>query len=334
MMFKLASVLFLLCSSLLLSAQQNAELLVSFNKETLQLLERKPSSNFLQSLEAQFLKEAGANGELLRSIYEHPEKIGLSTENHIVGFVDIVGGFAHIGLQFPLLDPALFEDNVRQYGRNSLKNVAPISSTIENERIRAQLEASRNQQLERRGNLYRVQLVEGTRKKYVLGANWTLAWTSTHGYLLKTQALNANQAINFSNENYSVQRRDTEEAKLNYIAALSPIVWRDHSHDIVAQLSTIIAQRLNAASTEESAAPSPMEVLFNRAIELPEVAQRLEIDFEAAALIVRLLENTAINERQVWSLSELTRNWENLEIEEDEDSLDVWLKVLGQRFRF
>ncbi|MEM1327166.1 MAG: hypothetical protein AAGI23_14485 [Bacteroidota bacterium] len=319
--------------SFFLAAQQNAELLISFNKQALQLNERKPNNDFLQALEKHYLEAAGANADLLTAIYEQPETVGLSRENHVVGFVDVVNGFAHLGIQFPIADPALFEGSVRQYGQNALKNIKPIAATIDNPQIKAQLEESRAQQLERRQAIYRIRLVEGARAKYVIGAKWTLAWTPTHGFLLQTKALNAALAIDFTEREYSVQRTEIEAAKLDYLSRLFPITWRDHSHDVVAQLSPLVAQQLNAM-TEESSASSPMGLIFDRPIQLAPTTQRVEFDFEANSLLVKLIEESRVTEEQIWSRADLARNWGNIQIEDTDDSLTVWLKVLEQLFNF
>lgn len=330
---QLFTFLLLLLSTTSLTAQQNADLLISFNKESLQLVERKAQSNFLQRLESEYLKRAGANANLVRKIYENATELGISEANSVVGFIDLEGDFAHIGLQFPLSDVQIFEQSIRLYAQNNLQNVEVIDTTITDQRIRQQLQSDREIQLARRVRLFSIQESENEEVSYILGANWSLTWTDTHAFLLKTDLLDAEIAATAVAAYYETRTERIEAAKLAYITQLSPIVWQDLSNDVSIRLSASVVPYFNEM-TPTAESETPLGILFDEATTLNSTNQQIQVNFEAEAITVQLLENEEVIKSQIWTKEKLTRNWRNLEIEEQEDALAVWFKVLGQRFQF
>ena len=57
------------------------------------------------------------------------------------------------------------------------------------------------------------------------------------------------------------------------------------------------------------------------------------IDFEQEQIVIQLLENEVLKNTKNWTKAELIEDWSAIELVEGEDSLDVWLRVLGQRIK-
>ncbi|MEM9884858.1 MAG: hypothetical protein AAF849_03130 [Bacteroidota bacterium] len=316
-------------------AQTNADILISIDKEALRLVERKPNTPFLQNMERRLFDLVGANADLVRKIYETPQAVGIASENELLAFVEVVDEALHIGVQFSLADATLFEASVQQYGIDNLKNIKPIDESIESETIKAALLAQRADLIEKRKALFEVHTLENG-VRYLDQNDYILAWTDTDAFVLKTNLLNSqNELANYSGtdaEYYAARKTIIYNAQRSYLSQLRPITWQNMSHDVFAIIHQEGASLLNA-SEEATGRGAPLHLLFDQAVVLEETDYQLQIDFLSDQIDVQLLQGEVSVQQKSWTKAELTRNHPDINWTTLEDSLAVWFKVLGERFR-
>ncbi|MEN0050367.1 MAG: hypothetical protein AAF806_25105 [Bacteroidota bacterium] len=331
--------IFLLLSTIFafqFQAQSNADIKIHLDKTTLDLVERKTYSQVLQRLENKLLNKVGANANLVQQIYEQPLALGIDTSNQLIAFLDMAAGFSHIGVQIPLANASLFESKIKQYASNNLLNIKPIDSDIANERIKATLEVQRAERIARRRALFSIQAVAASNTRFIQQNDFVLAWTSTHAFFFKSSVDNSREEVESyeggAKVYYQNLKQELVKAQIDYIKDLQIIPTQNLQHDISIQLSATASAELNAIN-QASEQRTPFLLLFDENIMLENVPHQIFIDFEQNQIAVQLLENEVLKTTKNWTKAALTADWSEIELQEGEDSLDVWLKVLGQRIQ-
>ncbi|MEM0992160.1 MAG: hypothetical protein AAF847_15195 [Bacteroidota bacterium] len=316
-------------------AQMNADILISIDKEALDLVERKSSTPFLQNMERRLFDLVGENTDLVRKVYETPEAVGIAAVNELLAFATVDDEALYVGVQFPLANAALFEASVRQYGVDNLKNMKPVDETIADETIKAALLAQRADLIAQRKALFEIHTLENG-VRFVDQGDYVLAWTDTDAFVLKTNLLNSRSELaNFSGTDaayYAARKTRIEAAQRDYLLQLNPIVWQDIAQDVFIRINSAGANLLNAAN-EATGEGAPLHLLFDQAITLASRDYELHIDFLFDQIEISLLEEEVVVVQKNWTKAALTENHPSLTWTATEDSLAVWLKVLGARFR-
>lgn len=332
LIFLLLSITF----TLNLSAQSEAAIKIHFDKTALNLVQRKSYSGVLQRLENKLLTKVGANANLVQQIYEQPLTVGIDTSNHLIAFVDIAGSFSHMGVQIPLANASLFETQIKQYASNHLLNIKPIDPSIASARIKATLEEQREERIARRKALYTIHEIAETGTRFIQQNDFILAWTNTHAFFLKSSFDSSLEEVESHERGIATYYQELEQelvaAQRAYINQLQIILPQNLQHDILIQLSAIGSSKLSEANRalEQRA---PLLLLFDEDIVLEDAPHQIYIDFEQEQIAIQLLEKDNLKTTKNWAKAELIENWSEIELVEGEDSLDVWLRVLGQRIR-
>lgn len=328
MMKFLSTIVFLFLVVGSLAAQSNAPILISVDKNILNLAQRKLNIPFLQEMEQKVFDRIGGNSSLFSQIYEAPTELGLSEQNHLVGFVDQVADELHFGLQFPIADAGLFKAQLERYAAQNLVNVLPIDSTITDEGIRTALLEQRAARIEQRRALLQIHYLSENEVHYINLNDWVLAWTKSEGFLIKTNVVTTSAEV--GSTYYQNLQTQLEAAQQTYLTKLTTIKWQDLSHHCSVQITEAGTAILNQA-TEATKTKAPLHLLFDQAILLSKATHYLYIDFEKDAIQIQLNRSEAIRYQKKWTKSDLVRNRSNINIASEDDSLAVLFKVWGSR---
>jgi len=332
--------LFLLLSTIFtfnLLAQSDAEIQIQLDKTALDLVQRKTYLQVLQRLENKLLTKVGANANLVQLIYEQPLTVGIDTSNHLVAFIDILEGFSHMGVQIPLANAALFELQIKQYASNNLRNIKPIDQSIVNAQIKATLEAQREERIARRKTLFDIHELAATGTRFIQQNEFILAWTNTHAFLIKSSPdNNLEQVENHEGgveDYYQSIEQELVMVQRDYISHLQVIPSQPFQNDIFIQLSAEGSTKFNEAN-QSLGQRAPLLLLFDQNVVLENTPHQISIDFEQEQIAIQLTQSDNLKIIKNWSKAELIEDWSDIELVEEEDSLDVWFRVvLGQRVK-